>query len=141
MACEVPHSAMADSEPMLGSAWSVRFEDRDFLLRFRDDDFILWMRMWTILTDGLVVQLTGRRLHRAGRTAVLCTGLGLQVPACVQKCYESTFPAKLTQATEVKLQGTAFITLPWQVQNKLQKVLVVYCSPVLKGKRHQVLVQ
>ena len=85
MACEVPHSAMADSEPMLGSAWSVRFEDMDFRLRFGDDDFLLRMRMWTIVTDRLVVELTGRRLHRAGRTAVLCTGLGLQVPACVRE--------------------------------------------------------
>ena len=39
MACEVPRSAMADSEPMLGSAWSVRFEDMDFRLRFGADDF------------------------------------------------------------------------------------------------------
>ena len=70
---------------MLGSAWSVRFEDMDFLLRFGDDDFFLRMRMWTIVTDRLVVELTGRRLHRAGRAAVLCTGLGLQVPACVRE--------------------------------------------------------
>ena len=31
------------------------------------------------------LELTGRRLHRAGRAAVLCTGLGLQVPACVRE--------------------------------------------------------
>ncbi len=31
------------------------------------------------------LELTGRSLHRAGRAAELCTGLGLQVPACVRE--------------------------------------------------------
>ena len=87
------------------------------------------------------LELTGRRLHRAGKQLCCAPVLDCKYLHVFEKCYESTFPAKLTQATEVKLQGTAFITLPWQVQSKLQKVLVVYCSPVLKGKRHQVLVQ
>ena len=65
MACEVPHSAMADSEPMLGSAWSVRFEDMDFLLRIRDDDCILWM--WMMMMMVMLLMMTGLSRHRAGR--------------------------------------------------------------------------
>ena len=64
MACEVPHSAMADSEPMLGSAWSVRFEDMDFLLRIRDDDFILWLRLMMMMMRLMMIGLSR---HRAGR--------------------------------------------------------------------------